>query len=101
MGEIKFALKSIIITVLLILGMQTKVGQLTIEEHFETWVRTSNIAHTLQQVASGGVQAIQHVGKATTEIVSKALGNNPHVQKASRVSLDFKRSVEAEPNKKQ
>jgi len=100
MGEIKFVIKSMVVTVLVVLGLQTKVGKLTLEEHLEYWIHTSQLATTLQEVASGGVQALQHAGKATSEIVSKALGNNPHVQKASRLTFELKRSVQAEEEQK-
>ena len=101
MGEIKFIIKSILLTVLLIFAMQTKIGPQTLEDRWDLWVRTSNASHVLQQVASGGVQAVRHASSAISEIVGKALGNNPQVQRASRLSLEFKRNPQVESDKKQ
>ncbi len=72
MSELFFALKMAAITFVLVLAMQVRVNETTIEEHAHLWIQTAAPVLFLREVAEGGLAAI-HDGwaKATSGIKTK------------------------------
>ena len=63
MNEIFFILKSLVITILLIMAMQIKVGNRTIEASCFHWLHESKVAAYIQDVADGGALLLQNTIK--------------------------------------
>jgi hypothetical protein len=55
MGEFFFVLKTMVFTIALILCLQIKIGQTTIEQRSLTWMRQSIAIDALRGVADGAV----------------------------------------------
>ncbi|MCC6278205.1 MAG: hypothetical protein IT289_09855 [Oligoflexia bacterium] len=50
-----FFIKMLGLTVLVALILQARVGQQTIEDHFDGWVKTSVIVDSIQEAIDGGI----------------------------------------------
>lgn len=59
MSEIYFVVKSLIITIVLILCLQVRVAGDTIENHANNWVHSSSAGEYLTQVAEGASLALK------------------------------------------
>ncbi|MAF91406.1 MAG: hypothetical protein VX583_04655 [Bdellovibrionota bacterium] len=59
MGEMFFAVKATIITLVMVFFMQIKVGQFTIEENAYHWIKSSYLVVELNQVSRGAVVALR------------------------------------------
>lgn len=94
MPELGFVLKSLVIALVVMIGLQVKVGNTSLEQKAEHWVHTSSIGNYLQNVASGAVLAIRNAAGLTTNFVSETFSNEQQVttQKAGRLNFEFKRS---------
>jgi hypothetical protein len=95
MAEIGFAIKAFIVSLILIAGMQLKVGNDSIEETAQAWMQNSEIAASLQTVASGAVLMIQNTAKMGKDFVAKTVGQDSSAR-AGRLNLDIKRSTRYE-----
>jgi hypothetical protein len=98
MDEIKFVIKNLIVTVVLLLALQVKVGANTLEYQAITLIETSSVTRYLQNVAQGAVLAIRNAGKATSDFVSRTF-QQQETQRASRFNMEFKRSPQSAANK--
>jgi len=58
MSEFFFVLKSLFLTVVIILCMQIKIGSATIEQRSLEWMRESKAVYALRGVAEGAVSLI-------------------------------------------
>jgi hypothetical protein len=94
MLEFKSVIKTLIFTVVLIMLMQIKIENRSIERHFFSWTRSSSIGNFLNKTAEGAVlvihQSVAFVKKATGGSQGSSLGDSIS-QKASRINLDFQR----------
>lgn len=61
MDQIFYVLKIGLITFLILLFMQINVGQNTIENHAESYIRKSNIFAPVRDVAEGGFIALKNL----------------------------------------
>ena len=70
MTDIFFVLKSLAITVVILILMQIKIGDSTMETKFHHWVNSAAVVAPLQEAADGGValvkQAWNKVSKSFT-----------------------------------
>ncbi|MEK7356399.1 MAG: hypothetical protein AAB250_08115 [Bdellovibrionota bacterium] len=57
MGDVIFVIKTLVITVALVVMMQIKIGPNTIEQHSLAWIHHSAAVEELQEVAAGAVKA--------------------------------------------
>lgn len=55
MSEFFFVLKTLLITIAIIMCMQIKIGSTTIEQRSLDWLRESNAVYALRGVAEGAV----------------------------------------------
>ena len=58
-GDLLFFIKTIVLTLVVIMLLQIKVGEHTLEQRATTWARKSAVAASLQEVAHGGVLALR------------------------------------------
>lgn len=69
MEEVKFVFKCLLVTVVLVVLAQIRVGNHTIEGHMMAWIHRSPISHTLQDVAEGAVKVGTKAKNAVTGAV--------------------------------
>ncbi len=95
MADIVFVLKCLLVTVVVVVLLQIRVGQRTVEGHAMTWLHHSTVSHHLQDVAEGAVKA----GGQAKRGVASLLGYDQPVEtetstaEASREWFKIKRSA--------
>jgi hypothetical protein len=72
MEDVMFVVKCFIVTAVIIVAMQIRVGHQTAESHVMSWLHNSTVSHTLQDVAEGAVKA----GKSGKDAVMNLVGSN-------------------------
>ena len=92
MGDLFFVLKSVLITVAIVVLLQIKVGPKTAEDHFVDWLHHSAVTQQLQGVAEGAVKS----GREGVALASQMLGlgkGQPNVVKKEEAGwLKIRRS---------
>ena len=63
MSELFFIIKSFVLTILIVILMQVKVGETTIEEKTLMWIESSPVVLPLQEVVEGGVKVARETWK--------------------------------------
>jgi hypothetical protein len=99
MSAMFFVLKTFVLTVVVVMLMQIKIGRGTIEEHSMHWIRNSDAVETLRYVAEGAVSVAQSGMKAISSSLAwksgeeavKA-GESVVRTNASKYSWELKRS---------
>ena len=77
MEELKFVIKCLCFTMLLVVLMQVKVAGASIESHSFQWLRTSTVSQYIQSAAAGGAMALRSFGKTLKDgVASTADGFN-------------------------
>ena len=99
MDEVKFALKLFIVSILIVMGLQVKIGQSTLEDRMETAFQSSWIAQPLQKVTDGAVLAIRNAMQNVSDYANKTV-SGPEPQKASRIDFNLHRSQSVMENEK-
>ncbi len=64
MSELIFALKTLLISALLITLMQVKISGNTMESYTQSWLVNSGVAHFIQGAATGGILACRDLYKS-------------------------------------
>jgi ABC-type sulfate transport system permease component len=72
MSELMFVVKSFIITVVLVVAMQVKVGDSSLESFSQAWLKKSSVSVYVQSVAAGGVLALKNLFYSVKSGVEKA-----------------------------
>ncbi|GIL18789.1 MAG: hypothetical protein BroJett040_25400 [Oligoflexia bacterium] len=98
MDEVKFAIKALFAAAILTIILQMKVSGRTLESHGQEWLENSSVSQYLRKVAGGAALAVSSGSKVVSEFAGKAFGEVPHVQKASRLNLELKRSPQVQPD---
>jgi hypothetical protein len=80
MSEMWFAVKSLILTVLIVMVMQFKIGPEKIEDKMTHWIESSQASLYLHQVAEGATKSIKNMFSLISEKVGlnekrEAIGN--------------------------
>jgi hypothetical protein len=89
MGDLFFVIKTLAVTVALVVLMQIKVGTRTVEQHSLAWIHQSAFVEQLQEVAAGAVKA----GRKGVAAVSGMLGiKTARVEEQTILGLKIKRS---------
>jgi hypothetical protein len=74
MGEVFFVLKTMVITIVVVMILQIKIGSSTIEQKSLTWIHESVVVESLRGVADGAVKifskGFNSVRSAVTDRVS-------------------------------
>lgn len=61
MSELIFVVKSLVLTVVLVVFMQVKVGNASLEAYSQNWLQKSTVSVYLQSVAAGGALALKNL----------------------------------------
>lgn len=61
MSELMFVVKSLVLTVLLTVFMQVKVGNSSLEAYSQNWLQRSQVSIYIQSVAAGGALALKNL----------------------------------------
>lgn len=92
MSELFFVIKSFIISIVLIMFLQVKLGNTTVENHTFSWIHGSAIGKHLAKVAEGGTLVIKNGITSITQFISKTISGNskiiPETTKASRLNFE-------------
>jgi hypothetical protein len=72
MQDVMFVLKCLVVTVVILVSMQLRIGHQTAEGYVMSWIHHSSVSHTLQDVAEGAVKA----GKNGKDAVMGFIGSN-------------------------
>lgn len=59
MADFFFVVKTFLLTIALVVVMQIRVGEYTIEDRAQAWIHESEIHHTLGRVAVGAVAVMK------------------------------------------
>lgn len=98
MSHIGFVLKIFVLTVVIVLLMQIKVGEQTVENHAHSFLKTSSILAPLNEIAQGGAalfrSTYQGAIKTFDSIVTKKFRSDSSPGK--RGLVDVKRSQKYE-----
>lgn len=96
MGDLFFFAKMIVITVVVVVLMQIKIGDSTLEYKFLNWVHTSTALEPMQQAAQGAVAVVREVWKKVTDRFSDNVTKtfDKANQPGSRLNITLKRSQE-------
>ena len=92
MPEVMFVLKSMAIAIVLMIGLQVKIGNTSLESSLQNWIRTSSISNYVHGVSSGAVLAIRNAAQVTKDFVAETFGHESGAQRAGRLNFEFKRS---------
>lgn len=83
MGDFFFVIKSFLVTLLILLGLQQQMGGRTIEERLQTWIQASAITHDLRDIGLTayrvGLRGLRWMG----DLVASEAG---HVKSEGRIS---------------
>jgi hypothetical protein len=84
MENVMFVIKCLIVTVVIVVCMQIRVGSHSVEGHLMSWIHHSNVSHTLQDVAEGAVKATKSGKDAVMNLVgSHEAADEPSPTEAS------------------
>jgi hypothetical protein len=86
MGDIIFVIKTLVVTVALVVMMQIKIGPQTIEQRALAWIHHSVAVEQLQEVAAGAVKA----GRKGIAMVSNALGIQTRIAREEQTIMGLK-----------
>lgn len=86
MGDFIFVIKTLVVTVAIVVLMQIRVGGRTIEQHSLAWIHTSVVVEQLQEVAAGAVKA----GSKAVAYVKGALGMKPTIAREDQTIMGLK-----------
>ncbi|MCM2282090.1 MAG: hypothetical protein NDI61_09615 [Bdellovibrionaceae bacterium] len=74
MGDIIFAIRMLVITVVIVVLMQIKLGDATLETHAHQWMRSSAAVEALQDVSKGAVKAMSQGYQALLAMIDRNVG---------------------------
>ncbi len=95
MGDLIFVLKCLIVTVAIVVLLQIRIGQRTVEGHAMTWIHHSPISHHLQDVAEGAVKVGTEAKRGVASLIGSDQPPEPDAAsaQASREWFKIKRSA--------
>jgi hypothetical protein len=68
MNELFFALKTLLMSALLVTLMQVRVSGISLEMQAQSWLQNSSVAHFVQGAATGGVLACRDLYISITDV---------------------------------
>ena len=100
MPELSFVLKAFVLSLIVMVGLQFRVGNTTLEGQAHSWIQTATVPNYLRDVSAGAIIAIRSASQAGADFVAKTFGHDGLTQKAERLSLDIKRSSKIRDERK-
>ena len=71
MKDLFFILKSLLLTSIVVLLLQIKIGRHTFEERITVWLHNASVILPLNEVASGGMKAIKDLWKDSNQFIGE------------------------------
>lgn len=94
MADFIFVLKCAIVTVAIVVLLQIRIGQRTIEAHTMTWLHRSAVSQHLQDVAEGAVKVGGEAKRGVASLLGSDQAPEPEPQaEASQGWFKIKRSA--------
>lgn len=95
MGNIFYVLKIGIVTLVIVLIMQINIGQNTVENHAEMFIRKSSILEPVREVAEGGFIVLKNVYRKTASTIDTFVTEQFRSENApgKRKLFELKRSL--------
>tara|TARA_B100000749_G_scaffold280893_1_gene280413 strand:+ start:14237 stop:14719 length:483 start_codon:yes stop_codon:yes gene_type:complete len=94
-GDILFFIKTIVMTLVVVVLLQVKIGEFTLEQRATQWARQSSVAKPIQDVAHGGLLALRdgwrHFYSLFSGEVQKVIGSDEAPGKRN-LGITFERS---------
>lgn len=84
MAEVRFALKCLGISILIILGLQLRVGGERLENKLESLVKSTQIVEPLQQVADGATLGIRRGSDFIQKFLSEQFAGRSNIERAAK-----------------
>lgn len=97
MSELFFVIKTFLFTIVIVLMMQIKIGDSTIEQSSHSFIQKSAITGWLQEAAAGGIVLIQRGAAQASGFLRDHFGKGQEEAKkvGGRLKFEFERSKEA------
>jgi hypothetical protein len=76
MGELMFFVKSLVITFVIVLVLQIKIGESTVEKKISSTIRSSSVGEYLTEVAQGGVNVASKFYKKLVGSIDTGVSKN-------------------------
>ena len=109
MGEIFFVIKTFVITLVVVLLLQIKIGPQTIDEKIHASIQASQLAAPLEETVKGGVLMLEHGYRKLISLFNHSLkekinqenapGNRFNMPEIKRYSKEVSEKVEQETKK--
>lgn len=96
MGDIFFAIRMLVVTIVIAVLMQIKIGDMTLETHAHSWVQSSSAVESLREIAQGGVRMIRVGYKTVVNLIDAKVGagfNRDQMAGSRSLSLGLERSA--------
>lgn len=97
MTDLLFVIRMVIITVVIVLLMQIKIGPATIEQHSTEWLHSSSAVASLQGVSEGAVKVLTQTYKAVVTSLDTNIGKvfrKDEMPGTRAAAFGFQRSAE-------
>jgi hypothetical protein len=84
MLELGHLIKSFFLAILVVMGLQYKIENRTIESRIMSWMHHSEFVGLLTDVANGGVVLIQDTARLSKQYLLDTFGSSPETERAKR-----------------
>lgn len=82
MSELFGALKTLLVSFVILMALQMRVGGVTIESKLTDWYYTSGASKYLQQTASGAVLSIKQAGASASSFITEKISSSKSESRA-------------------
>ena len=96
MKDVFYVLKMLVLTALIVMIAQVHVGQLTLEDHFDSWAKNSILVDYIEEAVDGGIAVAKATyGKADASMqLMFAKISRKHAKRDRGFHFSFKRHDE-------
>lgn len=76
MGDLFFVIRMFLISLVIMLMFQVRIGTLTVEEHSLSWLRESSFAHEIQETGQGAALFIRDIFQKVGHLLQTSFGDS-------------------------
>lgn len=98
MMDFYFFLKTLILTVALVVVLQVKIGEETLEDQAVMVFRSSIVEEPIRKVAQGGAKLVRNVVKLTQEKINGAGSSEKEAEPTSKKKSGFRLNWDSQEN---
>jgi hypothetical protein len=102
MGDMLFVIRMLVLTVIVVIVMQVKIGDTTIEAQVQSWLSRSPAVETLREVAHSAVKVVSVGYKMAISLIDAKLSasfNREQMAGSRSIDLGLRRSESYEREK--